>query len=46
MTAETAEHLETANGFRSEHFTSERLRRLAGPCDIEAVGEIGYFVFA
>lgn len=43
---ETDEYLETADGFRSEHFTLERLRTLMGPCHAEPVGDIGYLVFA
>ena len=41
VTAETAEYLVTAEGFRSEHFTIGRLRSLLGPCEIEIVGEVG-----
>lgn len=41
---ETEEYLETAGGFRSEHFTVDRLRSLIGRCEIEAIGSIGYLV--
>lgn len=41
VTAAAPEYLETADGFRSEHFTPDRLRALLGPCEIEPVGEVG-----
>ncbi len=46
VTRETDEYLETADGFRSEHFTVERLRGLIGECKIESIGKIGYWVLA
>ncbi len=46
VTRETDEYLETAEGFRSEHFTVERLRSLIGQCEIEPIGEVGYLVLA
>jgi SAM-dependent methyltransferase len=42
---ETDEYLETADGFRSEHFTVERLRDLLGPCHVEPVAAVGYLAF-
>lgn len=42
VTRETAECLVTAEGFRSEHFTIDRLRSLLGACEIEPVGEVGF----
>jgi hypothetical protein len=46
VTAETDEYLETADGFRSEHFTLNRIRSLMGRCEVEPIGDIGYLVFA
>lgn len=46
VTAETTECLVTAQGFRSEHFTEDRLRSLLGPCKIEPLGEIGFLALA
>lgn len=43
---ETDEYLETTNGFRSEHFTVDRIRSLMGRCKIEPIKDIGYLVFA
>lgn len=41
VTGESAEYLVTSQGFRSEHFTIDRLRRLLGPCEIEPIGRVG-----
>jgi SAM-dependent methyltransferase len=38
--------LETADRFRSEHFTLNRIRSLIGRCEVEPIGDIGYLVFA
>ena len=38
----TEEWLETANGFRSEHFSRERIHGLVGPCTLHPVGEMAY----
>jgi SAM-dependent methyltransferase len=46
VVTETDEYLETADGFRSEHFTLGRLRTLVGSCDTESIADIGYLVFA
>ncbi len=46
VTTETPEYLETADGFRSEHFTANRLRRLLGRCEIEPIGSVGYLALA
>lgn len=43
---ETAECLVTDQGFRSEHFTIDRLRSLLGPCEIEPIGEVGLLALA
>jgi SAM-dependent methyltransferase len=42
--AETAEFLEAAGGFRSEHFTEGRLRELVGDCSIRPLTSIAYAV--
>ena len=39
------EYILTQEGFRSEHFSPERLRALVGDCDIRPLAEIGYAVF-
>lgn len=44
--AETDEYLETADGFRSEHFTVNRIRSLMGRCELEPIADVGYLVFA
>ena len=41
---ETSEHLATDGGFRSEHFTEERLRRLVGDCTIRPLADVAYAV--
>jgi SAM-dependent methyltransferase len=46
VTAENDEYLETADGFRSEHFTINRIRSLMGQCEIEPVADVGYLVLA
>lgn len=46
VTAESDEYLETADGFRSEHFSVDRIRNLMGRCEIEPVADIAYMVFA
>ena len=37
-------YLETASGFRSEHFTEARLRALVGPCVIQPLADVAYAV--
>jgi SAM-dependent methyltransferase len=39
---ESAEHLTTAGGLRSEHFTEARLRSVIGDCTIRSLAGIGY----
>ena len=39
------EYILTQEGFRSEHFTADRLRALVGDCDIRPLADIGYAVF-
>lgn len=46
VTAVTAECIETAGGFRSEHFSEARLRALVGECVVRPFAGIGYFVLA
>lgn len=46
VTIVTPEYLETADGFRSEHFTAHRLRSLLGQCEIESIGSVGYLALA
>jgi len=41
---ESAEHLMTEGGFRSEHFTETRLRALVGHCIIRPFARIAYLV--
>ena len=41
---ETAEYLVTEGGFRSEHFSEARLRRLVGECTIRPLTGIAYAV--
>jgi hypothetical protein len=41
---ESAEYLTTEGGFRSEHFSEARLRRLVGDCTIRPLTGIGYVV--
>ena len=41
---ETAESLMTVGGFRSEHFSEARLRRLVGDCSIHPFAGIAYLV--
>lgn len=41
---ETAEYLMTEGGFRSEHFSEARLRRLVGECTIRPLAGIAYVV--
>jgi SAM-dependent methyltransferase len=42
--AETAECLEAAGGFRSEHFTEGRIRELVGDCSIRPLTSIAHAV--
>jgi len=39
------EYILTREGFRSEHFSADKLRSLAGDCDIRPLADIGYAVF-
>ena len=41
---EAPEYLVTEGGFRSEHFSQDRLRRLVGDCTIRALADIAYVV--
>jgi ubiquinone/menaquinone biosynthesis C-methylase UbiE len=41
---ETSEYLESAGGFRSEHFSEARLRSLVGKCRIHALTDIALAV--
>jgi len=41
---ESAEDLITEGGFRSEHFSETRLRRLVGDCVIQPFAGIAYLV--
>jgi ubiquinone/menaquinone biosynthesis C-methylase UbiE len=41
---ESAEHLRTEGGFRSEHFTEARLRSVVGDCTIRPCADIAYVV--
>jgi SAM-dependent methyltransferase len=40
----TEEFLVTEGGFRSEHFSEARLRRLVGDCEVRPLAEIAYVV--
>jgi hypothetical protein len=40
----TEEFLLTEGGFRSEHFSEARLRRLVGDCEVRPLAEIAYVV--
>jgi SAM-dependent methyltransferase len=42
---ETPEYLRTEGGFRSEHFSEERLRDLLGSCTLRPLTPIAYAVF-
>ena len=44
VVAETTEYLESEGGFRSEHFTPERLRGLVGECAIAPLTPIAFAV--
>lgn len=44
VTQETDDYLETEEGFRSEHFSEARLRRLVGICSIRPLSPIAYCV--
>lgn len=41
----TDEYILTEAGFRSEHFSADRLRALTGDCEIRPLADIGYAVF-
>jgi ubiquinone/menaquinone biosynthesis C-methylase UbiE len=41
---ETSEYLLTGGGFRSDHFSEARLRRLIGNCTIRPLADIAYVV--
>lgn len=43
---EVAEDHIMAGGFRSEHFSEDRLRDLLGPCTLHPLGDIGYLAAA
>lgn len=45
VTEENDEYLETADGFRSEHFSVNRIRSLMGQCEIEPLTDVAYLVF-
>lgn len=40
----TPEYLASGGGFRSEHFTPDRLRQLVGECEVRALTEIAHAV--
>ncbi|HSB73876.1 MAG TPA: class I SAM-dependent methyltransferase [Candidatus Methylomirabilis sp.] len=40
----TDECIVTQGGFRSEHFTEDRLRNLVGACELHAIGDVAYVV--
>jgi hypothetical protein len=42
IASESPEHLTTAGGLRSEHFTEVRLRSLVGDCTIRPLAGIAY----
>jgi SAM-dependent methyltransferase len=44
VSAVTDEYLLTEGGFRSEHFSEDRLRAIVGPCTVRPLSEIGYVV--
>ena len=44
VTAVTDQSIDTIGGFRSEHFSDERLRALVGPCDVRPLADIAYAV--
>ncbi|MFL5448326.1 MAG: class I SAM-dependent methyltransferase [Gemmatimonadales bacterium] len=44
VTEETAEYLQGAGGFRSEHFDEGRLRKLVGDCSVRPLTSIAYAV--
>jgi ubiquinone/menaquinone biosynthesis C-methylase UbiE len=44
VVAETSEYLESEGGFRSEHFTPERLRGLVGECAIAPLTPIAFAI--
>lgn len=44
VSEETEEYLVTEGGFRSEHFSESRLRRLIGICTIRPLTAVGYVV--
>jgi ubiquinone/menaquinone biosynthesis C-methylase UbiE len=44
VVAETSEYLESAGGFRSEHFSESRLRSLVGECIIRPLTRIAFAV--
>jgi ubiquinone/menaquinone biosynthesis C-methylase UbiE len=41
---ETGEYLVTRGGFRSEHFSEDRLRSLVGECSIRPLADVAYIV--
>jgi hypothetical protein len=41
---ETGDYLVAESGFRSEHFSEGRLRRLVGECEIRPIAGIAYVV--
>src|SRR5262249_33531121 len=41
---ETVEYLGSAEGFRSEHFSEDRLRSLVGDCVVRPLADIAYAV--
>jgi hypothetical protein len=41
---ETSDYLMTEGGFRSEHFSEARLRRLVGDCAIRPIADIAYVI--
>jgi SAM-dependent methyltransferase len=44
VSGETAEYLESEGGFRSEHFSETRIRKLVGDCTIDPLTDIAFVV--
>ncbi len=44
VVTETAESLDCVGGFRSEHFSEDRLRRIVGECTIRPLTDIAHLV--
>jgi ubiquinone/menaquinone biosynthesis C-methylase UbiE len=44
VSGETADYLESEGGFRSEHFSPKRIRKLVGDCTVSPLTEIAFLV--